>query len=172
MAVVWTHLPFFAALLASAACFALIEIQVEGASGWAEKLPTWRWENSWLKRLFPGRPLTGYHLWVLVFIFLMAHLPFAFGLPWSWQNQWKALAFIAFFWVFEDFFWFVLNPHFGVRRFRRRYIAWHAPTWWWIAPRDYWIGLALAIVLYIASQDRGPRVYEIAMAWKNALMVR
>ena len=143
---------YFGALLALAACFALIEIQVEGAAGWAANLPTWRIKNRLYERLFPGRPLTGYHIWTLVFIALVAHLPFAFRLPWTWYGEFRAIAFILFFWVIEDFLWFVLNPHFGLRRFKPRHIAWHRHAWWWIAPRDYWIASALGLVLYYFSR--------------------
>ena len=94
---------YFGALVALAACFALIEIQVEGAAGWAANLPTWRIRNRLYERLFPGRPLTGYHIWTLVFIVLVAHLPFAFRLPWTWYGEFRAIAFILFFWVIEDF---------------------------------------------------------------------
>jgi len=155
---------FFFGVLAAAASFALVEIQIEGAAGWAANLPTWRIRNRWLEKLFPGRPLTGYHLWSLAFIAVVAHLPFAFGLPWTWGGQFKAIAFILFFWVAEDFLWFVLNPHFGLKRFRPQFIAWHKAAWWWIAPRDYWIATAIAAVLYWVSKTRTP-VMEIVAKW-------
>jgi hypothetical protein len=157
------HLGFFLGVIAAAACFALIEIHIEGPAGWAANLPTWRLRNKWWERLFPGRPLTGYHLWVLVFIAVVAHLPFAFGVPWTWRGELQKIAFILFFWVVEDFLWFALNPHYGLRRFRPQYIPWHQRAWWWIAPRDYWIGLTLAAILYIASRRR-QEIITIAMA--------
>lgn len=154
----WLHLSYFLGVFAAAVCFALIEIQIEGPHGWAARLPTWRLESSWLNRLFPGRPLTGYHLWILVFSCVMAHLPFAFGMPWTWRGELRAIAFVLFFWVLEDFFWFLLNPHFGLRRFRPQHISWHSRAWWWIAPRDYFIGLVLAAILYVVSRPEPPIV--------------
>lgn len=156
------HVWYFSGLVLAAACFALIEIQVEGSSGWAANLPTWKLKSAWWHRLFPGRPLTGYHLYVVLFSIIMAHLPFAFGLPWTRTGEMRSVAFVLFFWVLEDFFWFVFNPHFGVRRFRSRHIPWHAPAWWWIAPRDYWLAIALALVLYLNSRQQ-PEVVLIAM---------
>lgn len=154
---------YFAGILAAAACFALLEIQIEGPAGWAANLPTWRVKSKWLNRLFPGRQLTGYHLWMLIFIAIVAHLPFAsFRVPWSWEAEFRAVAFFLFFWVFEDFLWFVLNPHFGIRRFRPQYIEWHRKAWWWLAPRDYWIGLLLATALYIAGRQE-PEYVLVAM---------
>lgn len=162
-----SDLLFFIGLVAAAACFALMEIQIEGPAGWARNLPTWRIRDPRLLRLMervmPGRPLTGYHVWIILFIALVAHLPFlVFGLPWSWRGELRSLSFIALFWVLEDFLWFVLNPHYGLRRFRPQYIAWHQPAWWWIAPRDYWIGLVVGLALYLASRPQ-PVVYEIVM---------
>lgn len=149
---------FFSALAVTAAVFALVEIQIEGRDGWAAKLPTWKLSTRWLNRLFPGRPLTGYHFYVVIFIALVAHLPFALGLPWTRYGQLRALSFILFFWVAEDFLWFVLNPHFGLRRFRPQNIGWHRQSWWWLAPRDYWIATTIAAALYICSQH-DPVIY-------------
>ncbi len=146
------HVLFFIGVLAAAVCFALMEIQIEGPHGWASNLPTWRLKSGWYNRLFPGRPLTGYHLWILVFLAIVAHLPFAFGLPWTANGQLRAIAFILFFWVLEDFAWFVFNPHYGLRRFRPEHIAWHQHAWWWIAPRDYWLATTIAVVLYALSR--------------------
>lgn len=164
----WIPFPisFFLGVFAAAACFAKMEIQIEGSGGWARDLPTWRVDNPLLQRLFPGRPLTGYHFWILLFICVVAHLPFAFGLRWTWSRELLSIAFVLFFWVTEDFLWFVLNPHFGIRKFRPQFIPWHRSTWWWIAPRDYWIALTIAfgIMCYLAwraPEDPGP-MYAMA----------
>jgi hypothetical protein len=58
---------------------------------------------------------------------------------------------ILLFWVLEDFLWFVLNPAFGLRRFRRDAIWWHAESWWGFMPRDYWIFTPIAVALFAAS---------------------
>ncbi|MBL8880672.1 MAG: hypothetical protein JNG88_16285 [Phycisphaerales bacterium] len=152
-----SHFLFFIGLTAAAAAFALLEIQVEGPNGWAANLPTWRIPSigvgRWIAKLFPGRPLTGYHLWMLVFMVIVVHLQFAFGLPWSWAGEMRAIAFFLLFWVAEDFLWFVLNPHFGIRRFRPEHIPWHSRAWWWVAPRDYWIATVIGLALYAASRQ-------------------
>jgi hypothetical protein len=50
----WVFLPAF--------FFANVEIQIEGAHGWAASLPTWRIEKHQLLDIFcGGRPMTGYH---------------------------------------------------------------------------------------------------------------
>lgn len=154
---------FFAGVLAAAATFALIEIQIEGSAGWAQNLPTWRVRSRLLAALFPGRPLTGYHFWVLIFIGIVAHLPFAFGLPWTWSGQLRSIAFILFFWVLEDFLWFALNPHYGLRRFQPQHIWWHKKSWWLIAPREYFVATVLAGMAYYASRMSPEPIYYVVL---------
>jgi hypothetical protein len=144
------HLIFLFYLLATAFVFARVEIEIEGPEGWAANLPTWRIHNKWTKLLYGSRPLTGYHLWMQVFVLLLVHAPFGMGLiPWAWPAELRVIGFYILFFLLEDFLWFVLNPAFGLKRFRREHIWWHAPTWWWIMPRDYWVFGALGIGMYI-----------------------
>jgi hypothetical protein len=141
---------FAAYVLVTAFVFARLEIQIEGSNGWAANLPTWRISNKWTNLFYGGRPLTGYHLWVQVFVFLMVHCPFALGFhEWSWAGEIRVIAFVILFFLVEDFLWFVMNPAFGLRRFKREHIWWHAKSWWWIMPRDYWVFGALAITMYV-----------------------
>jgi hypothetical protein len=146
------HLLFAGFLVTASTLFALLEIEIEGAKGWARDLPTWRIRNRWTRLVLGARPLTGYHLYVNLFLLLVLHLPYAFGFirP-SLGAELRILAFVALFWVLEDFLWFALNPAFGLRRFRRERIRWHAPDWWWIAPRDYWLFTPAGIALYVLS---------------------
>lgn len=146
------HILFWAGLLAASALFALLEIQIEDGSGWAANLPTWRYEAAWTRRVLGARAITGYHLYFQLFIALMAHLPYLLGAaPLSWPLELRILAFLVLFWVLEDFLWFVLNPAFGLRRFRREAIWWHAPNWWGIMPRDYWLFIPIGLALYLAG---------------------
>lgn len=78
----------------------------------------------------------------------MVHLPYALGFA---VPSWTAEARIAAFWILEDYLWFVFNPAFGASRFRREHIWWHAPAWWWIMPREYWVGAPVALALYLLS---------------------
>ena len=118
--------------------FAKVEIQIEGADGWAAKLPTWRIERHWLLDLFwGGRPMTGYHFWVFSFIFLFSHLGLFLTGTWSWRLELRVLGMISAFWTIEDFLWFFMNPAYGLRNFRSGRIAWHK-RWWLGMPTDYW----------------------------------
>lgn len=146
------HLLFAGALVATAAAFALLEIQIEGSAGWAGSLPTWSVRNRWTRLVFGSRPVTGYHAYVHLFVLLFLHLPFFVGIaeP-TVRAELRLLSFLILFWIVEDFLWFVLNPAFGVRRFRAEHIWWHAPSWWWVMPREYWIFLPMGIALYLLS---------------------
>ncbi|OGZ18596.1 MAG: hypothetical protein A2175_01200 [Candidatus Nealsonbacteria bacterium RBG_13_42_11] len=125
---------------------ALLEIQIEGRDGWAAKAPCWRNNNKWIVRLNGGRPLTGYHFYLNIFMFLMIHFPFV--LFWDWQLEKELLVWGALFlfWVVEDFSWFVFNPWYGLRNFKKAKISWH-PNWWGPVPRDYYLGLVLSGLL-------------------------
>lgn len=147
------HVSFAASVVFASLVFALLEIEIEGTEGWARRLPTWRISGRWTRRLFGNRAITGYHLYSQVFLITVLHLPYALGLveP-SWKAEFRILSFLLLFWVVEDFLWFVVNPAYGIRRFKPQHIWWHEPNWWWIMPRDYWFFIPLGIALYILSQ--------------------
>ncbi|MGZ8287629.1 MAG: hypothetical protein ACXWVG_01215 [Telluria sp.] len=131
--------------------FAKVEIQIEGDAGWAANLPTWRVEEHWLLDIFWGsRAMTGYHAWVISFIALLFHLPIFLMWQWSWQLEARILAALMVFWIVEDFLWFVLNPAFGWKRFRKKHVPWHKH---WIAgvPTDYWVFAAISAMLFAYS---------------------
>lgn len=141
---------FLVGLLWLSFCFAELEIAIEGPHGWAQSLPTWRLpDDHWTSALLGGKPLTGYHLWAITFVLSVLHMPYLFVAP-SWAIEMQIVAFFALFWVVEDFFWFALNPAFGLAKFKAHHIAWH-PVWWGPAPRDYYWGTSIGVALYAAS---------------------
>lgn len=143
-------------VLLLAVFFAQVEIQIEGAAGWATSLPTWRIESHWLLDIFwGGRTLTGYHAWLFPFIALMFHFPMVFFRHWSWQAEARVIAAIMIFWVAEDFLWFVMNPAFGLEKFYPAAVPWHK-HWLGMAPTDYWVSTTTAVLLAWYSQ-RKPR---------------
>src|ERR1700677_4658546 len=121
------HLVLCGFLVALAFAFARVEIEIEGPHGWAANLPTWRISNRWTKIFYGSRPLTGYHFWLQIFVFLLAHLPLALRIPpWTWAMELRVIGFVIVFFIVEDFLWFIVNPAYGLRRFRREHIWWHA----------------------------------------------
>ncbi|WP_426173687.1 hypothetical protein [Massilia sp. TWR1-2-2] len=138
-------------VLVLAYIFAKVEIHIEGDAGWAANLPTWRIESHWLLDiLWGGRAMTGYHAWVFPFIALSFHGPIFFTAAGSWQMEARIIAAIMLFWIAEDFLWFVINPAFGLRRFRARFVPWHK-HWVCGAPVDYWIFSCASAALFAYS---------------------
>jgi hypothetical protein len=128
-----------------AAVLAYWEIQIEGKDGWASKTASWRIEKGWVLKLTGGRPLTGYHIAMTAFILGIIHLTLFF-IPWSWQLELLLIGFYMGMFLIEDFLWFVLNPHYGIKNFRKGKIWWHK-TWWGPVPNFYWFLLTAVILL-------------------------
>ena len=115
----WHPLGLGLGLLVLGFLFAEVEIQIEGGAGWAANLPTWRIENHPLLNVFwGGKPLTGYHLWVFTFMAAVFHLPLVMLRTFSLKMECRVLGSVMVFWIVEDFLWFVLNPAFGLARFK------------------------------------------------------
>lgn len=143
----------------TALIFAAGEIEIEGKYGWAEKLPTPYDTTSPLGRFYSlimnKKPLTGYHSFMSFFIFMMFHIHFVFGADWSLVAELEVLAIWLAWTILEDFLWFILNPYYGLKNFRKEKIWWHAKSYWLFSlfPIDYLIGWGLSVLLiYIASQ--------------------
>jgi hypothetical protein len=132
--------------------FAKIEIAIEGAHGWAENFPTWKLpKDHWISKLFfGGRPATGYHTWINLFMLFFFHIVYLFQLP-SFPVELKLISLLVLFWVLEDFLWFVLNPAYGISNFKKDKIWWHQEGWWWIAPREYFIFVPISVILWDLS---------------------
>jgi hypothetical protein len=127
--------------------FAKVEVHIEGADGWASKLPTWRIErHKLLDILWAGKPLTGYHVWVFAFMALVFHLPSFLTGDFSWPLEERILGSLMLFWIVEDFLWFALNPHYGLRRFRPGQVPWHR-HWIGLLPAEYWLFGVLGVAL-------------------------
>lgn len=128
--------------------WALWEIQIEGDYGWAARLPTWRKMNKVIAKLLGGRPLTGYHFWMWIFLFSIIHLP-CFFTRWNWRKELLVFGFLITLTTLEDFFWFVLNPKFGLKKFRSDNVdIWWYHIWWLGVPSAYWLALAVVITCF------------------------
>jgi hypothetical protein len=123
------------------ACWLLakVEIHVEGAHGWAERLPTWRFGPPWYLALTNGKPLTGYHLFLTSFLITMFHLPLLF-IPFSRAVEGRILSLFFMTAVVWDFQWFVWNPAWGVRRFLTEGAWWFKKRLFGL-PIDYYTGV-------------------------------
>jgi hypothetical protein len=127
---------------------AQLEIQIEGPHGWAAKLPTWRWETPALLR-WAGKPVTGYHVFLMTLILLFIHLPLL-SQGFSWERELETVSLFFLLAVFWDFLWFVCNPHFGLARFRPGRVWWFK-SWFLGLPSCYFSGLILSLGVYAAG---------------------
>ena len=128
---------------------AKLEINIEGKHGYAEKLPVeWRTNNKWIITFITG---TSYHLYMGLFLIAFLHLPFVVGLPWTLGKEMLVLSFLSFVTVLEDFLFFVLNPHYGIKKYKRECIPWFKDRWLWFCPAWYWWYLPIGVALYIGS---------------------
>ncbi len=112
------------------------EINIEGKNGWAKNLPTWKKKNKFTKIFLGNYQLTGYHFFMFSSFLLLFHFPFFLGLNWSTSLELKIFALFLFFQLLEDFFWFILNPSFGLKKFSKKYIPWHK-EWAGVIPKAY-----------------------------------
>lgn len=142
-------------LFAFALVYAMIEIEIEGPSGWAKNLPT---PQKFLAHL------SLYH----VFMVLMAALVLAGVLAhreepkgWTWRRALELageyLFLLVVFFLAQDFLWFVLNPSYTVARYRQPCIGWHKP---WIlgVPAFNFAGAALIAAVLAAHRSGRARL--------------
>ena len=143
---------YFILMVMGAILLALREIQTEGKDGWAANLPCWRITNKVVMRLMGGHPLTGYHLYMVTFFAMILHFPIVFVAGWSFREEFLVWGFLFGMLLLEDFFWFVLNPHYGLSKFRKGQIPWHK-NWWGPVPDFYWWFAAIAgLLIYFGWQ--------------------
>lgn len=158
---IWLIVGFVIYYLVLAIGYAKIEIAIEGKYGFGEKLPCKKWKlKGILNKIIGERPyFSEYHLWMIVFLILIFHLPiwilafFATGCSFLTVELF-ILGLYFIFLITEDFLWFVLNPDYGLKKFKPEHIWWH-PKWIMKVPSIYWylgplglmlIGLALIIL--------------------------
>ncbi len=131
---------------------AAFEVQIEGKYGWAAKLPTWRpspdkWSAKIFRMIMSGKDLTGYHLLVYSLVLVFLHYPYFVGQNWNWSVELRTLSFLFLISITWDFLWFVLNPHYGLRRFKSKHIWWHK-KWFLFMPNGYYFSLIISALLY------------------------
>jgi hypothetical protein len=146
-------------LCALALWFALIEIEIEGAHGWALRLPTWFRTRGPAGRLYGaisgGKPLTGYHLFMASLPLLILHLPFGYGADWSAAAEVMVFAAYLAFAIGWDYLWFILNPAYGLRGFRPGRVWWYPGAWIGPLPHEYYLAVGASLVLALIAWPIG-----------------
>lgn len=139
---------YFVFCLVAAILLALLEIQIEGKYGWAEKLPTWRFRLK-LVDVLPGLQgdFSGYHIYFFTSVLFLLHIPFLF-MRWDIHTELILLSAYALITNLEDFLWFVFNPNYGIKKFNKKYVWWHK-DWFGPLPLRYFYLIFLWVVLFL-----------------------
>ena len=135
--------------------FALWEIEIEGKNGWAKKLPTW-YKKSGVSSAFYNltkKPLSGYHLMMLLFTLASFHVIFFLNTPWNLFNEINIFIVWLIFLIIEDFLWFQFNPYYGSKKFKRKNVWWYGNEKWIfeIFPISYLRGIYFLICAIVIS---------------------
>ena len=133
-------------LIILALIHAKLELMIEGKAAWAMRLPCWRIDND-LTRFLLGKEITGYHVWLLVLFLFIFHAPFLF-INWSLQKEFITIGLFYWYWIVEDWFWFIESKHYGLRSFKKGRIFWHK-RWFWCLPVSYWWGMIIGTIFLI-----------------------
>ena len=102
--------------------YSLIEIEVEGKYGWMEKAYSVGVVKS------GGKNFTLYHIYmILSLVLIYAYLT---DLKMNIDSIGFFLFHITLFLLLEDFLWFVFNPHYTLKKYKKDEIWWHAEQPW------------------------------------------
>lgn len=140
--------------------FGGLEVEIESETAWADGCDTWMDVSSWYARLYVkilgGRPLTGYHCWMFLLPLTMFHLPFFMGTKWNISNEINTWSFYFVFCVQWDYLWFILNPIYGFKNYRRENIWWHAREKWIAGfPIGYYSLVGISVILKVVESWLG-----------------
>lgn len=114
----------------------------------------------WLQKFYTvyigilgGREFTGYHRVVDVMQVFVAHLLVYFVFfrtaPW-WILEIRAFACLFLFWSVEDTLWFLVNPFYGLAKYKPEFIPWHK-EWWLFMPKDMLVLFIQGMSLYVLT---------------------
>lgn len=139
-------------LFALAVLFAVFEIESEGEHGWAHKFPTWRRHRGFVAKTYfkvTKKILTGYHSALFGASALIFIWPMVATDSFTLANTLRYLGWFAAWVIVWDFSWFVLNPHYGMGKFRRQNIWWLSQEPWLFhrIPLGYVVAWAFSIGL-------------------------
>jgi hypothetical protein len=140
----------FLYIIILAASVAQLELQIEGKkTGWAQHLPCWRIENQITDIILGNKPLTGYHVWLLITLLFAFHNIYLY-VPFTIKTELQCLGYYSWFLVIEDFCWFLENRYYGLKNFKKGRISWHK-RFVGCLPLSYWWGIAIGTLLLIGG---------------------
>lgn len=126
-----------------------MELEIEGhglQGGWARNLPTKRRFNK-LTHLLLNKEITDYHIYMLLLICAIFHGYF-FTVSWTYKEELFILGLLTYYFILEDYFWFVFNKKIGIKKFHRGVISWHKDWLGKYIPISYVWGIIIGIILF------------------------
>jgi len=138
---------FFLFIILLAAIHAKVENSAEGKGGWGLNFPCWA-VNNLLTRFFIGKELTAYHFYMGVMFLLLFHSPYLF-IDFSFKKEFLIMGLWFWYWIVEDFMWFMESKYYGIKNFKKGRIFWHK-RWLLNLPISYWIsGIIGTLLLFL-----------------------
>ncbi len=120
-----------------------MEINIEGKDGWAKNLPTWKTPFT----IF-GRQMTGYHIYLMSVGLSLLIAPLAIYGILTIKTLFEIVSFFILVMVAEDILWFLLNPHYGIKRLKKEFADWHK-VWILGLPIEYYLLITVAVILRV-----------------------
>lgn len=109
-------------VLLSSFVYSLIEIELEGKDGWMTKIPTANIVY------FGGKYLTLYHVYMIFMIII--GVCFQNRMEFTINSFLHSASYVFLFLLLEDILWFVFNPYFTIKRYRKGIVWWHSSQPW------------------------------------------
>ena len=131
-------------LILLAIIHAKMELMAEGKMGWGLNFPCWRINNKIINLLI-NKELTGYHFYMGLLFLLLFHSPFLF-IKFTLKKELIILGLFIWYWVIEDFAWFIESKYYGLRNFKKGRIYWHKRFWLGL-PVSYWENIIIGSIL-------------------------
>ena len=130
--------------------YALLEIEIEGAHGWAKNLPTVKVMGKF----------TMYHVLMNLTVLLTIVAVVGQKYPPSY------IVFFTVAWLLlEDIFWFILNPYYTVALYSKQHIPWHANQPWLLgSPLHNYLGAAIMLALIAFTGNKELALSMLAFA--------
>jgi hypothetical protein len=131
----------------------LQETQIEGKAGWARHLPTFR-ISTFITKLLLNKEITGYHIFMLLMYITIFHGIYLFN-PWTLKTEFTIFGLLSWYFIIEDFLFFLVNPHYGISKFKKGSISWHRRWILRYIPVSYIWGTIVGTILLLIGDYNG-----------------
>lgn len=126
--------------------YSLIEIELEAQEGWMKEIPT----ANVIK--MGNKHMTLYHIYMLLIITSIFIYKVDIN---NFNDILLIFSYILLVLFLEDTLWFVFNPYFTIKRYKKEEIWWHSEQIWiWRIPMMNIILYSLLFICYYITQNQ------------------